>query len=262
MAWISADAVFNPDSLGLKVVGIAAELEQHDSGLHQHKMGQLLFTQRGCIRITLSDRLCILPPTRIAWIPPRTLHRAEMNEVVGYRSIYLDVAQIDNLPSGVELLESTPLLSAVLERIALSLFDTEWQQGSAVNLLAVALDEIQNAQREHTILLLPSDRRLARLFGDELPPTLNVLTTQIGASEKTITRIFQRETGMSYQQWRQQWRFLKSIELLAKPGSISFIASILGFASDSAFVAFFKKMSGVTPRAYMSQSHIDEQTYR
>lgn len=251
MAWLSADTVFNPDSLGLKVVGIAAELGQHDSGLHQHNMGQLLFTQRGCIRITLQDRLCILPPTRIAWIPLRTLHRAEMNEVVGYRSIYLDVTQIEHLPQEVNILEATPLLSAVLERIAMSRFESDWLQGASANLLAVCLDEIQTARREHTILALPADRRLSCVFGDELPPPLNKLTTQIGASEKTISRIFQRETGMSYQQWRQQWRFLKAIELLAEPGSISFIACTLGFASDSAFVAFFKQMSGQTPRVYM-----------
>lgn len=31
-----------------------------------------------------------------------------------------------------------------------------------------------------------------------------------GASEKTISRIFRRETGLSYQQWRQQWRLIKA----------------------------------------------------
>jgi len=56
---------------------------------------------------------------------------------------------------------------------------------------------------------------------------------------------------MSYQQWRQQWRLIKSVELLAKKYRNSDIAQALGFASDSAFVSFFRKMTGKTPGEYM-----------
>ncbi|MFC0226154.1 AraC family transcriptional regulator [Serratia aquatilis] len=254
MAWLNADTVFDPDSLGLSIVGIAAKLGKHDSGEHQHKMGQLLFTQSGCIRITLSKRLCMLPPTRVVWIPANTKHRAEMKGVVGYRSIYIDTALVKSLPNEVVVLEVNPLLRAVLERIAISPFDTGWQQGPALNLLTVGLDEIRSAHREPMLLRLPADRRLLNFSGDELPPPLNIFATTAGAGEKTISRIFMQETGLSYQQWRQQWRFLKSIELLSERNSISSIASALGFASDSAFVYFFKKMSGSTPRAYIPVS--------
>lgn len=254
MAWLSADAVFDPDKLGQLVVGIAAELGHHDSGRHQHAMGQLLFTQRGCISITLQDRLCMLPPGRVAWIPPSTPHRAEMNEAVGYRSVYLDVLQLGPLPAETAVLQVNPLLHAVLERIATADFATEWQRGSAANLLAVCLDELRLAHREPMLLRLPSDRRLVRLSYHVLPASLAALARDVGASEKTISRIFKRQTGLSYQQWRQQWRFLKAVELLATKGRLSSVATDLGFASDSAFIAFFKQMSGLTPREYMPTS--------
>lgn len=94
-------------------------------------------------------------------------------------------------------------------------------------------------------------KRLAPLLEslDRLPPELQALQAQIGASGRTIGRIFQRETGMSYQQWRQQWRLMRAIELLATGRTISYSAFELGFASDSAFIAFFKAMTGVTPGA-------------
>jgi len=76
-----------------------------------------------------------------------------------------------------------------------------------------------------------------------------VLEQQIGASSRTIGRILRRDTGMSYQQWRQQWRLLRAVELLSTQRSISYTAYELGFASDSAFIAFFKKMTGTTPAA-------------
>lgn len=242
---------FDPDSLRLPVIGIASNLGHRDTGFHQHAMGQLLFTQKGCIRIRLTRHLCMLPPTRVAWIPPYVSHRVEITKVVDYRSIYLDARQFGALPEKVEVLEATPLLRAVLERIATANVDTDWRNGPPANLMAVCLDEIRLAQREPTLLPLPSDSRLARISAQKLPPLLKVLATQVGASEKTIGRIFQKETGLSYQQWRQQWRFLKAIELLAQGERTSIVANVLEFSSDSAFVAFFRQMTGLPPRTYM-----------
>ena len=85
-----------------------------------------------------------------------------------------------------------------------------------------------------------------------LPP-LHELSRYSGASEKTISRIFRRETGLSYQQWRQQWRLIKAIEMLAAGLSQSDVAGRLAFSSDSAFATFFKNMVGCPPRAYMER---------
>lgn len=251
MAWLKQQDLFDADSIGNQLIGIAADMGMHDSGWHQHKMGQFLFTQGGCITIRLNDRLCLLPPTRLAWIPPRTPHRAIMTEAVDYRSVYIDVALHSNLPVQVEVMTVTPLLRAVLERIAVTDFKTDWSKGANANVLAVCLDEVTVAQREPMLLPLPSDRRLSGLDMDQLPPPLHELAQKAGASEKTILRIFRKETGMTYQQWRQQWRLLKAIELLASGETITAVAFELEFASDSAFIAFFKKMTGYTPRVFM-----------
>ena len=69
---------------------------------------------------------------------------------------------------------------------------------------------------------------------------------------KTIGRIFLRETGMGYQQWRQQWRLMRAMELLATGRSLSYCAFESGFASDSAFIAFFKSMTGSTPGRWLT----------
>ena len=86
-----------------------------------------------------------------------------------------------------------------------------------------------------------------------MPPELNELATTVGATGKTIGRIFQRETGMSYQQWRQQWRVLRAVELLVIGHPVSYASAELGFSSDSTFITFFKQMLGFTPGAYLKQ---------
>lgn len=252
MAWLAADACFNPDRLQAPVIGIAAVLGDHDSGLHQHQRGQLLFTQQGCTRITLDHQLCLLPPTRAAWIPCGVPHRAVMQRTVDYRSVYLSQALAQHLPRQVRVIEVSALLRAVLEPMALAPFDTDWHHGRYAHLLALYLEEIHAAAAQPLLLPLPQDKRLAPLLAnlETLPPPLHTLERQIGASAKTIGRIFLRETGLGYQQWRQQWRLMRVIELLATGHSISDCAFELGFASESALIAFFKGMTGTTPRAY------------
>ncbi|WP_137807807.1 helix-turn-helix transcriptional regulator [Pseudomonas sp. G(2018)] len=249
MAWLDAHAPFDPDSFDAPVIGIAATLGDHDSGTHHHRRGQLLFTRQGCTRITLAQQLCLLPPSRAAWIPPGIAHRAVMQHSVDYRSIYLTPTLCANLPQQVCVMEVSPLLRAVLEAIAQADFDINWQQGKYFHLLGLCLSEIRDAALQPMLLPLPSDKRLAPLLAcvEQLPPQLQVLQKQIGASGRTIGRIFQRETGMSYQQWRQQWRLMRAIELLCTGRNIGYSAFELGFASDSAFIAFFKDMTGTTP---------------
>ncbi|MBA5761374.1 helix-turn-helix transcriptional regulator [Vibrio sp. 404] len=89
---------------------------------------------------------------------------------------------------------------------------------------------------------------------DAIAPPLNQLSEQVAASSKTISRIFNRETGMPYQAWRQQWRLLKSIEKLSLRLSVADVAHLLEFSSDSAFIAFFKQQTGQTPYQYINQS--------
>jgi AraC-like DNA-binding protein len=253
MAWLDARARFDPDSYPAPVIGIAAILGDHDSGVHQHQRGQLLFTRHGCTRITLAQQLCLLPPSRAAWIPPGVTHRAVMQQSVDYRSIYLIPPLCAELPQTTCVIEVSPLLRAVLEPMADADFDSDWQQGKFMHLLGLCLSEIRDAAHQPMLLPLPWDKRLAPLLAtlEQLPPELQVLERQIGASSRTIGRIFQRETGMGYQQWRQQWRLMRAIELLATGCNISCSAFELGFASDSAFIAFFKDMTGVTPGAWL-----------
>ncbi len=251
MAWLNQYDHFVPEEHLASVVGIAAEMGKHDSGFHSHDRGQLLFTQSGCMRITLASRVSVLPPMRIAWIPPKLEHRVEMYASVGYRSVYIADKFHHRFPTESEILTISPLLREILERIAIADFDTEWEVGHYANLLAVFLDEIQQAKRQPNHLSMPNDRRLRKLSFDELPPLLQELAQYIGASEKTITRLFYKETGLSYQQWRQQWRLMKAIELLATHHRYLEISQLLGFASDSAFIIFFKKMTGQTPQEYL-----------
>lgn len=68
MALIDEETQFDADKISNCVVGIAADIGKHDSGMHQHKKGQLLYAPQGCMSFALEDSICILPPTKAVWI--------------------------------------------------------------------------------------------------------------------------------------------------------------------------------------------------
>lgn len=251
MAWIDADAVFDPDDMAPPVIGIASELVKHDSGFHRHQKGQLLFAQQGCMRIVTHEQFSVVPPQRVVWLPPNVMHRVFFTEVVGYRSIYIDTEHFTHLPNQPITWNSTQLLRALLEAIAFSEWDIDWNAPSrGAHWLLVLWDELKNAKQEEAYLEFPKDYRLKNIDFLQGAPQLQKLAKQVGASERTITRIFLKETGLNYQAWRQQWRLLRAIELLSEHQSLMEIALQLGFANDSAFSLFFKNMTGVSPSRY------------
>lgn len=112
MAWLDADAAFDPDTLKTRLIGVQSALGDHDSGSHRHKMAQILFTRQGCVRLTLNDGalLCLLPPGRAAWIPAEVSHRAEMKNIVDYRSVWFQPQRYPQLPTQSAILNVVPLL--------------------------------------------------------------------------------------------------------------------------------------------------------
>lgn len=255
MAQISQHELFDPDSYLAPVVGICSELAEHDSTEHQHQRAQILYAPRGCMTVTLADRWLILPPTRIIWIPSGVRHRVQLRGQVAYRSLYFADAPMLAMSHGA-VLAANPLLAALIERIAHWPFDYALHHPQADDLLRVLGNELNAAELENTSLILPSDARIVAWIGtlhrvDQLPG-LTVLANSFHLHPKTLTRIFLRETGLSYQHWCQQWRLMRAIELLAQLPSVSAVAQQLAFSSDSAFIAFFRLYTGTTPKRFMA----------
>ncbi|MGC6077647.1 AraC family transcriptional regulator [Citrobacter portucalensis] len=248
---IAPDDAFDADSFDKPLIGIAADMGVHDSGRHSHLRHQLLFSAAGSITIELEQALCLLPPRRAVWIPAGTVHRAIMRGVMAYRSLYFSTAlPLSELP--LQIVEVNPLFFEVIERMAFWPWEMPAAQQSS--LITVFCEEMRAARTENWTLQYPSDPRLnvwlKGLRMGELPPRLNQLSRQVGACERTISRIFIRDTGMNYQDWRQQFRLLKAMEMLADGGHISQVAQYLEFVSDSAFIAFFHQHTGTTPGRY------------
>jgi AraC-like DNA-binding protein len=100
---------------------------------------------------------------------------------------------------------------------------------------------------------MPQDARLLRLcealiINPELTFTLDDWTEQVGASRRTLARLFRKDCGIAFTTWRQRVRFYAAIEALSRGASVAEAARQSGYSSPSAFTSAFRKSFGVAPR--------------
>jgi len=72
---------------------------------------------------------------------------------------------------------------------------------------------------------------------------------EVGASIRTLARLFTAETGMTFGQWRTQVRMRAALGLLADDLPVATVARRVGYRTPSAFVAAFHRLTGRTPGA-------------
>ncbi len=81
--------------------------------------------------------------------------------------------------------------------------------------------------------------------------TLAELAAHVGLSRTIFATRFKERVGMGAMEYLLRWRMLLAGDKLAQSGAtISNVAASLGYDSDSAFGAAFKRVMGVSPRQY------------
>jgi transcriptional regulator GlxA family with amidase domain len=116
----------------------------------------------------------------------------------------------------------------------------------------VLVEELREAPELPLQLPEPRDdrlRALARVLyetpGDNTP--LAELGQRIGASARTLSRLFRAELGMTFYEWRTQLRIHHALVLLAAGHDTAHVARACGWANPSHFIAAFAAVVGTTP---------------
>lgn len=235
----------------------ALDADQHFDP-HQHPWSQLAYCASGLIQVTVDTDLAqttyLLPPSRAAWIPPQARHAVTVVESAQVRTLYLDPGATPSDWAHCRVLTVSPLLRELI----LALQDTPAGKRETA-LMQLVLDELQHADTLALGVPLPRDKRLRSLCLLVLRnpadrATLAEWAQQIGASERTVARLFRTELGTSYQQWRQQVVLAQALPMLARGEPVSAVAAASGYASDSAFSAMFKAAMGQSPSHIQSAS--------
>ncbi|WP_394388987.1 helix-turn-helix domain-containing protein [Shewanella woodyi] len=132
--------------------------------------------------------------------------------------------------------------------------DYEWS-GVDGRLLRLIRDKLIVAIKIPLQLPYPKDSRLLAILTQlQLEPSNRNNLVQwgniVGASARTLSRLFKNETGLTYSEWRQRFNVQVAITKLSSGETVSNISLNLGYESPSSFIYMFRKLTGVTPGFY------------
>ncbi|MET0319196.1 MAG: helix-turn-helix transcriptional regulator [Duganella sp.] len=222
---------------------------------HDHPYGQFTYAMQGMVRVTANHSSWIVPPQRAIWIPPGMEHTITVLERTLLRPVFVHASRSPFAGDDCKVVHVSTLLRELIA--ALAQHDENEQSDRERLLSEMILDEVTRCAVRPMRVPLPRDKRLKALCdaliddpGAEL--TLQDWAGRVGASERTLTRLFERELGMGFLQWRRQVRLAHAAPLIARGMPLSQVAAELGYASQSAFSAMFKKTFGSTPSAFFS----------
>jgi AraC-like DNA-binding protein len=223
-------------------------------GVHTHRRGHLTYAATGVLSISTGTGTWIAPATRAAWTPARQEHHHQAYGRTDMRVLFVPDEVAARLPAHPAVLAVSPLAREGLLALTVARGPERPPEGVR-RLLDVVVDELALAPEQPLHLPEPADdrlRALTRLLHADpgMEAGLVELGRQVGASERTLSRLFHDELGMGFRQWRGQLRLHHALTLLAAGRSVTDTATACGWSNPTSFIEAFTAVLGETPGRY------------
>jgi AraC-like DNA-binding protein len=218
---------------------------------HMHENHQLAWAASGVLTVRTDSATWVLPPSRALWIPAGLRHETLSASVATMRTLYIRPRLCPITWPDFTPVAASPLLGELigyLEQPALPASMRAHAEALLVDLLQpVAMTTID--------VRMPAEERAKRvalaLAADPADgKTLAEWGRQVGASARTLARGFVAGTGLPFGRWRALVRLQAAIPALAAGEPVGNVARQVGYETPSAFVAAFRRETGMTPAAY------------
>lgn len=218
-------------------------------GFHSHEDDQLIYASSGVLEMVVENGRWFTPATRAVWVPGGTVHHWQVH---GSATIHLVGVPLHKRPRQLHAPVLVPVRPLLRELVITCSAPEIPASAAARRMLSVLVDQVHEAPQPAAMLPILYDPRLrdlqAIIEADMTEvPTLTQLGRRIGASERTLSRLFSDRAGMKFTVWRNQLRLHRANLLLAEGRTVTHVAAACGFSSASAFITTFRKVFGCTP---------------
>jgi len=219
---------------------------------HHHDDHQIVYAGSGVLALTTDAGTWVAPGTRAIWVPAGCVHAHRAH---GALELHLLGVPTSANPLGLDtptVLAVSPLLR---ELILACTRRPDDDSPELRRLRAVLLDQLRTSPQQPVQLPTPTDPRVQAvcdlLHADPADDrTLTELGRQVGAGQRTLSRRFRTDLGMTFPQWRTQLRLYHALHLLADDEPVTSVAHRCGWSSASAFIDAFRRTFGETPGAH------------
>ncbi|MCK9907881.1 helix-turn-helix domain-containing protein [Microbacteriaceae bacterium K1510] len=217
---------------------------------HAHPWPQLLYASHGVMAVETDKGTWVVPPQRAVWLPPNCRHTTRMLTDVVLASLYLQ--HTEDWAFDCEVIEISPLLRELI--IATLSIGPGFPPSHRERLVsALIVEELRAVPRSGSPIPMPVEPRLMSLCRQIINDpsahiSLNDYARAAGLTSKTALRLFHRELGMNFRQWRQLVQTAHAVARLAQGTPVKVVASQLGY-STSAFSVMLRRNIGQAPQA-------------
>ncbi|MFI2376392.1 AraC family transcriptional regulator [Streptomyces sp. NPDC018964] len=223
---------------------------------HRHDDHQIVYAGSGVVEVTTDAGTWFAPGNRAIWVPAGTVHAHRAH---GRLELYLVGLPADDNPPALDspaVLAVGPLLRELILAYTRDPADDSPERG---RLLTVLRDQLRVSPQQPLKLPTPTDPRLAAVCAlVHADPagrhTLADLGAATGVGERTLSRLFRHEFGMTFPQWRTQSRLYHALRMLADGLPVTTVAHRCGWASASAFIDVFRRSLGHPPGVHRRRS--------
>ncbi|MGA2528929.1 MAG: helix-turn-helix transcriptional regulator [Acidimicrobiales bacterium] len=225
---------------------------------HTHEDHQLAWASRGVLTVVTDVATWVLPPTRALFIPQGLEHETLASGQATMRTLYIrpqscPIRWLDPTPVAV-----SPLLVELIGHLDQKVLDGSRRERAE----AVLVDLLEPVVLATIEVRTPRDERareVAQLLGDNPcdKRTIDEWGRAVGASGRTLARAFLADTGVTFGRWRSLARLQAALPALAGGEAVGKVARRVGYDSTSAFVAAFRRETGMTPAAFVEAPHRD-----
>lgn len=213
---------------------------------HSHSKDQITYIESGLMKIIINTDIYLIPSGYLIYIPRNLAHNAEVQRQTVSHHLYIDNIYTKDLVSNAKMF----CVSGLLKELILKMIHTGVRVSSVdVAYLTVLRFELLSLQPDNTYSLpIPSHSKLQnvlRYINDNISQKiqLTLIADHVHLSTRQLSRIFKKETGMSFSLWIQNYKVLIAIKRLPVVKMTSVVASELGYDSDSAFIHMFKRLT-------------------
>lgn len=225
---------------------------------HRHRRGQLISGATGVLVMATPQGKWVMPPQRGLWIPPGIVHEVRMVGPVSTQSLYLEPGMADGMPERCQVVGISSFMRGLISK-ALDVpaeYDPDSHAGA---LMALILHEMRQLPALPLSLPFPADATLAErcrrfLSRPAVHETIEQWSDDLGISRRAFTRLFRRETGFSFVEWRQQACLVAALPRLVAGEPVTTVALDLGYDNPAAFTTMFRRVLGSSPRAWLKRN--------
>ncbi|OJZ64118.1 AraC family transcriptional regulator [Mycobacterium paraffinicum] len=224
---------------------------------HRHHKAELVFVASGVFTCEVDRDLWIVPPQCGLWIPSDLEHSAHGEGDIAVYVLFVEPDVLPQLPNSACTVSVSPLLRELI--VTASQLPQLYRRGSAEErLIRTTLDQLAAAPVENLRVPMPGDPRLrtiakALLDNPAERRTIGQWARQVAMSERSLFRLVQSETGMSFGRWRQQFQLMLALQRLSQGAQVHSVASDLGYETDSAFITMFRNALGESPAQFFAR---------